>query len=125
MKKLLAFLLLVSHINTSMFLPQVPEMDMYDSNGNQLDDINSVVEYFAVLLGYDHTSDDEDNDNGQNFHLVKTVDFNFEHSFSIFNHNRLGEIITNNFSNFRSSKIERISFDIITPPPDFYISSRA
>jgi hypothetical protein len=43
MKKLLAFILLLSHMNTSMFLPQVPEDDIYDGNGNQVDDINSTA----------------------------------------------------------------------------------
>jgi hypothetical protein len=31
MKKLLAFLLLISHMNTSMLLPQVPEVDLVDA----------------------------------------------------------------------------------------------
>jgi hypothetical protein len=35
MKRFLAFILLLSHINTSMLLPQVPEVDVYDANGNQ------------------------------------------------------------------------------------------
>jgi hypothetical protein len=122
MKKLLAFLLLISHMNTSMLLPQVPEVDLVDASGNHVDDINSVVEYFAVILGYDHTADDEDDDNGQNFHLVKTGDCNFEHSFSSVNQDKLWKTITTNFSNFRSTIIETISFDIITPPPDYNIS---
>ena len=70
MKKILAFFLLISHMNTSMFLPQVPEDDVYDTNGNQLDDINSIVEYVMVKIGLDHTADDEDNDSGQNLHVV-------------------------------------------------------
>ncbi len=122
MKKLLAFLLLVSHMNTSMLLPQVPEADLFDTNGNHIDDINSMVEYFAVIFGYDHTADDEDNDDGQNFHLVKTADCNSEHSFFLNTQDKLRKIIRTNFSNLQSTKIETISFDIITPPPDFNIS---
>jgi hypothetical protein len=60
-----------------MFLPQMPEQDEYDTNGQQKDDINSVIEYFAVTLGFDHTPDDEDDDNGQNFHIIKFDEYSF------------------------------------------------
>lgn len=58
-------------MNSSMFLPQMPEDDTYDQNGNQTDDINSVAEYIAVALGYDTTVDDEDDDSGQFYHPIK------------------------------------------------------
>ena len=105
-------------MNTSMFLPQVAETDVYDANGKQVDDINSVVEYFAVVLGFDHTADDEDDDNGQNFHLIKTSDCNFQQSLSGSQNNTLNQRIKADFSNFQSSKVERISYEIVTPPPD-------
>lgn len=50
-----------------MFLPQKAEKDCYDKNGRQYDDINTVVEYVRYALGYDKTSDDEDDDAGNNF----------------------------------------------------------
>ena len=61
-----------------MFLPQAPEQDQYDANGQQKDDINSLTEYFTVILGYDHTPDDEDDDTGQNFHMAKFDAYNFD-----------------------------------------------
>ena len=78
MKKLFAFILLLSHMNTSMFLPQVPENDVYDKNGNQLDDITSVVECVMVYLDIDHHTDDENDDQGQNFHMVKIFEYCFQ-----------------------------------------------
>jgi hypothetical protein len=79
LKKVLAFLLLIHHMNTSMFLPQMAEQDRYDSAGVQYNDINSVVEFIDDLI-LDYNDDvpmDEDDDNGQNFHMVKMVDYSY------------------------------------------------
>lgn len=115
MKRLLAFILILSHMNTSMFLPQVPEQDVYDSNGNQLDDITSIVELVRVKLGYDHQADDENDDSGQNFHIVNTG-YNIEpfigeikKEFAI-NHSK-------KFSDLKESKVPLVVYDILVPPP--------
>lgn len=116
MKKLLAFILLLSHMNTSMLLPQAPEDDVYDKNGNQLDDINSIVELIMVDLGIDHHADDEDNDQGQNFHMVKIFDFCYSPIFTELKNN---EFVNNSsmFGEYKENKIPTVSFDIIIPPP--------
>ena len=117
MKKLLAFILLLSHLNTSMLLPQAPEDDVYDKNGNQVDDINSIVEFVMVHLGIDHDADDEDNDQGQNFHIVKIFDYCFQ---PVFNNIKTHEFtITKQpmFGEYKEDKMPDISFDIIIPPP--------
>src|SRR5215211_5454050 len=66
-KKLAAFLLLLSQINSSMLLPQAEDIDVY-ANGQQTDDKNTVVEYIQqeVLDIPDETPEDEDDDKGQN-----------------------------------------------------------
>lgn len=61
-------------MNTSMFLPQVAQEDVYDENGAQIDDINSVVEFILVKLGIDDTADDEDADNGQHLRRAGFLD---------------------------------------------------
>jgi hypothetical protein len=116
MKKLLAFILLVSHMNTSMFLPQVPETDTYDANGNQLDDINSIVEYVMVQIGLDHHADDEDDDSGQNLHVVTGFQYTFE---PFFGHvvKQYSEININRFGEYHQQKIPSMAYDIIIPPP--------
>ena len=117
MKKVLAFILLLSHLNTSMLLPQVPEDDVYDKNGNQVDDINSMVEFVMVYLGIDHHADDEDNDQGQNFHIVKICEYCFQ---PVFNEIKKKEFLITKrflFGEFKEDKIPAISFDIIIPPP--------
>jgi hypothetical protein len=121
MKKLLAFILLLSHMNTSMLLPQVPEDDVYDGNGNQVDDINSIVEYVMVKLGLDHTADDEDDDTGQNFHLVKAFEYCFEPVFSEIKTNEFFSTEPNMFGEYKENKIPNVSFEIIIPPPKFNV----
>ncbi len=117
MKKLLAFILLLSHMNTSMLLPQVPEDDVYDGNGDQVDDINSIVEFIMVKLGIDHHADDEDDDQGQNFHVVKIFEYCFQPVFSEINDNGFAIDKKAMFGVYKENKISNISFDIIIPPP--------
>ena len=105
-------------MNTSMFLPQVTEEDQYAANGQQLDDINSVLEYFAVALGYDHTPDDEDDDSGQNFHLVKAFDYNFEQQYSLLRTENISQQCTQEYAFYITASIQLISFDVVTPPPE-------
>ena len=119
MKKMLAFILLLSHMNTSMFLPQVAEDDIYDNNGTQVDDINSVFEFVMVKMGLDHHSDDEDDDNGQNLHIVTGFQSTFQPFFSEIIKNYSGNK-TQSFGEYFQKKIPSISYDIIVPPPKAY-----
>jgi hypothetical protein len=102
-----------------MFLPQTAEQDIYDANGQQIDDVNSVIEYIAVTLGYDHTPDDEDDDNGQNFHIVKFDVYNLNQSQ--LNIEPLPETTNRRISNFPLLK-QNISvspfFEVPFPPPE-------
>ena len=77
LRKILATILLLNHLNTSMFIPQMAEVDSYDSFGTQVDDINTLVEYIdqQVLGHYDNTPEDEDDDSGQPYHIIKMVDY--------------------------------------------------
>lgn len=117
MKRLLAFILLLSHMNTSMLLPQAPEDDVYDGNGNQLDDITSIVELVMVKLGIDHHADDENDDQGQNFHIVKIFEYCFQPVFSEIKDNGFTIDKKAMFGVYKENKIPDVSFDIIIPPP--------
>lgn len=115
MRRFVAFILLLSHMNTSMFLPQVPEQDVYDAKGNQLDDITSIVELVRVKLGYDHHADDENDDSGQNFHVP-----HFEYTFEPFSEEIKHDFIikkSDQFPDHHEQKIPSVSYDIIVPPP--------
>lgn len=121
MKRLAAFLLLISHMNTSMFLPQVPQHDVFDEEGNQIDDINSVVEYVLVTLGLDEVADDEDNDNGQNFNIVKLAPSTIPPNSTLVNKSiQLNKDICYSLSS--NSAISLMAYEVIIPPPKKIIS---
>lgn len=105
-------------MNTSMFLPQVAEEDVYDKNGQQLDDINSLVEYIFVALGYDHTPDDEDDDSGQNFHQVKSFEYNYQPTFTVIDDSHSTEESKQHYFPYKELHIELAPSDIVTPPPE-------
>jgi hypothetical protein len=73
MKKFLALIALFCHINSSMFLPQTPEVDVFDANGTELNDVNSLTEYVIETFS-DADAIDEDDDTAQEFLLVRTAD---------------------------------------------------
>lgn len=102
-----------------MLLPQVPETDVYNAQGQQQDDINSVIEYVDEIILDNHHPDpvDEDNDQGQTFHLVKIVDYYFELDFSPIRHKPLLATARNKFSLYAEEKIDPVTLDILAPPP--------
>jgi hypothetical protein len=119
-RKGVAFIVLLCHMNSSMFLPQGAEQDIFNSSGQQQDDINTVIEYIGKIVFGNHVNVplDEDDDSGQNFHMVKEVNYLFEPFFT-----DLEQDITESktpvfFDAFKEQKIAVVSFDIISPPPD-------
>lgn len=117
MKRFLSLIVLLCHINASMFLPQVAEEDVYDAHGMQVDDVNSLVEYFQVALGYDHHADDEDDDNGQNFHLVKTIEYKCQQVVTITITRSCCAIPPRLFIQTNDAAFQSAIPDISTPPP--------
>jgi hypothetical protein len=105
-----------------MFLPQGAEVDCYDKNGQQIDDINSVVEYVEVALGYDHTADDEDDDSGQNFHIVKAFDYYFEQKVVVLETEKVQveQSVTRHFDH-AVLYTQTCYLDIPTPPPNITV----
>ncbi len=104
-------------MNTSMFLPQVAEDDQYDANGQQIDDVNSVVEFICVELGIDKTADDEDDDSGQNFHLVKEAEYFYQPQFICIDEEKFAQTKQKNFADFLIPQPDLVNVEIITPPP--------
>jgi len=100
-------------------MPQVPETDVYDKAGQQIDDINTVAEYIdEVMLGNkDTTPEDEDNDDGQNFHIVKTCDFYLEIPTIQFKRKPFAFTQKAQFAQREERKIESPLLDVIAPPP--------
>ena len=110
-------------MNTSMFLPQAPMADVYDANGNQEDDITSIVELVRVKLGFDHTADDENDDSGQNFHIV-SQEYTVE-PFSCLMANASTPVDARDFQELQQTLIPSVSYDILVPPPKDLTTSKA
>lgn len=121
MKRVTAFILLLCHINTSMFLPQASEEDMFDKNGNQVDDINTVTEYiYEVVLGnVDKTPDDDDDDSGQNFHMAKIVEYQCPQFVVTEMEKPLAQSAKiNKTFDYNTGEAGPVYLDILTPPPE-------
>lgn len=118
MRKLSTFILLLIQMNYFMFLPQMPEADSYDVNGQQTDDVNSVVEYVSVVFGFDKTADDEDNDNGNSFTVVKACDYLYQQQITILPESVFTEVKNSEYAVHKDHMPELICYGIITPPPE-------
>ncbi|MGN6533912.1 MAG: hypothetical protein ACTHK0_19380 [Ginsengibacter sp.] len=116
MRRLLAFILIISHMNTSMFFPQVPEQDVYDCKGNQLDNITSIVEWVRVKTGFDHTADNENSNRAQNLHPVKAFQYTSDNYFTKVG-DKYSAVVHVHYAEYPHSKIPSVSYDILIPPP--------
>lgn len=110
--------MLLMHMNYFMFLPQVEETDSYDASGQQTDDINSVVEYVRVVFGLDKTADDEDDDSGNNFTLVKTCDYFYQQQITTLATPGFIELRNRVYGEYKGLSPLFTSYDIISPPPE-------
>jgi len=120
MRRILLFVVLLSHINAGLFVPCVEETDFYAKDGTQKDDINSVAEYFyEVALGHkDKTPEDEDDDQPHYYLLAKTPSFNFQQQeFKIVAPQFL-ITIKQEYPVLREQQLPTTYLDISTPPPD-------
>lgn len=120
LRKSIAVILLLCHINTSMLLPQVAEDDLYAANGQQVDDINTLTEYVdQVILGNkDKTPEDEDDDNGQNFTAIPFYTYTYQPFYSIIPQ-RKETIIQkeNRFPELAIHEPQAVFPEIVPPPP--------
>ncbi|MEP6748269.1 MAG: hypothetical protein ABJB86_11125 [Bacteroidota bacterium] len=119
LRKVVIFLVMLVHINGSMLLPQTAEQDIYDEQGQQKKDINTVIEYVdEIILGnHDKNPIDQDNDQGQNFHLVKMVDYYFEIDFTPVKRRVVIATAKEPFNIFSEEKLHPVTLDILAPPP--------
>jgi len=125
LRNLVIFIVTLIHINGSMFLPQVAEKDIYNAQGQQQKDINTVIEYIdEVILGnHDKNPVDGDNDDGQNFHLVKIVDYYFQIEFSSIRHKPVLTTSKKQFCIFPEEKLYPVTLEILAPPPKVRVIS--
>jgi|SRR5215469_1590837 len=61
-----------------MFIAQLDETDVYDKSGQQMEDVNSLVQFLANTFHIKHKPlKDSDDDNARYFHASKFEDFSF------------------------------------------------
>ena len=116
MKKTLAFILLLSHVNFAMFIAQVDESDVFDRTCQQKEDINSLVQYVEVIiLKHNHHTKDSDDDNARYFHAAKFDDYSFSQAGIVKKECLFAE--KTNFPPGIEEKLSSIYLDIQGPPP--------
>ncbi|MGZ8534890.1 MAG: hypothetical protein ACXWV4_05100 [Flavitalea sp.] len=103
-----------------MVLPQIGEKDLFDSQGIEQDDINSLVEYIdQVLLGnFDNSPEDEDNDNGQNFYQSNSYEYIFQADKRSLIDHMFFEWIELRYIDYKFLRPTTLNFDILSPPPE-------
>ena len=119
MKNLLAFLVLLSHMNFTMFIPQVDEIDHCNAQGKQEDDINSLYEYIdqIVLGNQDDTPEDEDDDQSRTFNLSKIDQYPFSRLVvTIKNPSEFN--LKNTYPLYLLKGLPSVFFEIQSPPPE-------
>ncbi|QEC69415.1 hypothetical protein FRZ67_19690 [Panacibacter ginsenosidivorans] len=120
MRRFLLFIIILSHINTTMFVPCVDEVDEYNKDGTVKDDINSVAEYVyqVVLKHKDKTPEDEDDDQAHYFLLAKSNSFNFQQDQYKILPTQFSLAIKKEYPVLDIKNLPVTYLDILTPPPD-------
>ena len=114
--KIIAFIVLVSHINFSMFIAQIDEVDVFDKNGQQREDVNSLIEYLANTFHVKHKPlKDSDDDNARYFHVIKLPSCIIPQPIVEKENNF--HFIDKSFSLYIEKKLISLSLDIQGPPP--------
>ncbi len=120
MKQIFTFIVVLCHINFTMFLPIMEEHDVYAANGVMVDEINSVYEYIdEVLLGdKDDTPEDEDDDEPDFYQLVRSEIYYFQ-ELTIVLKPFLGDSMNKiMYPNYTQDMLLSLSYDIVAPPPE-------
>lgn len=119
MRRIIAYLFLLLHFNTGIFVPETGEEDTYDNHGFLADDINSALEYTVqVVFGYDDPSpEDEDNDQPGFYqqadvqYCIVSAPIRLEDHVNI-------TLVAHIYPEGLIQKPVFIPHEIVTPPPD-------
>ncbi len=119
MRRTIAYLFLLLHFNTGIFLPETGEVDVYDAHGQLEDDVNSALEYTVqVVFGYDDPSPEDEDDDQPGFYqqidiqyciLSAPVQIEDHINFTI-----AARVYPEGFT----QEPVFIPYDVVTPPPD-------
>ena len=112
------FIILLLHINYSMFIAQVDEQDVFTINGEQIEDINSLTEYVdVVFFGKEHKHKaDDDDDCARFFHSIR-IDYFFHQPICIARKVSASDRQAD-FPVYNAGKPSSAYTEIQTPPPE-------
>jgi hypothetical protein len=114
-KQILALILLLSHVNFAMFIAQIDEVDILDNNGQQQEDINSLIQYIGQVFHIKHKPiKDSDDDNARYFHASKFDETNFCQGGML---KKEYFFVRTKFPPCIEEKLNSIYLDIQGPPP--------
>ena len=117
MKQVLAFILLLSHVNFAMFIAQVDEIDIMDKNGQQQEDINSLVQYVGQIFHIKHKPlKDTDDDNARYFQGGAMQLYDFQ-QYRVKPSGELAVKSKAEYSLFKENKWRSPVLEITSPPP--------
>jgi hypothetical protein len=101
-----------------MFIPQVDELDTFDSNGQQAEDVNSLIDLVHVHLLPNknrHHNKDSDDDNARYFHAARIGHSFYQPFFSILKAEYWSACT--NYPQPAASKLSSVFSEIQSPPP--------
>ncbi|MBS1920988.1 MAG: hypothetical protein JST17_12110 [Bacteroidetes bacterium] len=118
-RNVFAILFLAVHVNSTMFIAQVDEVDTYDAKGKRQNDINTLGEYIHDILLH-HTKKsrpDEDDDNARYCQVVSIPLYDFSLYKSKTSCDGPPVIPKKEYSVFKEKKWHSPVLDILFPPP--------
>lgn len=118
MKHLLTILVLLSHINTSMFIPVLDEKDQFDSKGRQLDDINSVAQYIKdVLIDHGKGRHKDTDDDQAHYFVIANCNYYIFQQVKILEPESASFDHSKNYCGYIESSFKEHSPEHLSPPP--------
>lgn len=118
-RNLFAILFLTTHVNVTMFIAQVDEVDTYDAKGRRQNDINTLGEYIHDIILHHSKKQrpDEDDDTARYCQVSSNTLYDF-HQYKV---KTASDDLLNDqkkeYSLFIESKWHSLFLDILSPPP--------
>jgi hypothetical protein len=119
MKRIIGLLLLLVHINTSMFIPVMDEQDMYDEYGHQVNDINTLTQFISQeIFGNKRIIDKDQDDDQAHYFNIKVHEYTFNFNPVVIISTAANTKNTTQYSVPTDDKAPpSVNYDVIAPPP--------
>lgn len=118
-RNIFAILFLTMHVNVTMFIAQVDEVDTYDARGKRQNDINTLGEYIHdILLHHNKKSRPDEDDDTARFCQIVTMPLYDGHHFKQKNSSEeITPINEQEYALYKVNKLLSPILEIHIPPP--------